>query len=143
MTRYGSPPGIYQADPEQFLDPLCGNCLEPITPVNASTGVRIIDKRLVLIGAGPEATILITRAGYGIYVENSHGTVIRDLAVTGGRRDHDGDATDAAIVVRAGAVRLENLHLRDNDDRAENVIVGIAGIAGREGAEIEIAGAGS
>jgi hypothetical protein len=133
-------PGIYEAEPERFVDSLCGNCLEHATAVDATTGFRITGKRLVLIGAGPAATTLVTRAGYGVYIEDGGGTLLRDLAVTGGRRDRDGNATDAAIVVRGGDVRLENLHLRDNDDRAENVIVGIAGVAGREGAEIEIRG---
>jgi hypothetical protein len=133
-------PGVYEAIPQPFVDPLCGNCLEHATSVDASTGFRLIGKRLVLIGSGPTATTLITRAGYGVYLEDADGTVIRDLAVTGGRRDRDGNATDAAVVVRGGDVRLENLHLRDNDDRAPDVIVGIAGVAGREGAEIEIRG---
>jgi hypothetical protein len=130
--------GIHEASPESFVDPLCGNCLEQVTTVDATTGFRIVGKRLVLIGAGPTETTLITHVGYGIYIEDAGGTEIRDLAVTGGRRDNDGNATDAAIVVRHGDVSLRNLHLRDNDDRAPDVIVGIAGVAGREGAEIQI-----
>ena len=134
------PAGIHSAERARFVDSLCGNCIEHATLVDASTGFRIVGKRLTLIGAGPTATTLVTGAGYGIYIENAPGSVIRDLAVTGGRRDLDGNATDAAIVVRGCDVRLENLHIRDNDDRAENVIVGIAGIAGREGSEIEVRG---
>lgn len=130
--------GIHEATSEPFVDPLCGNCLEHTTTADATTGFRIVGKHLVLIGAGPTETTLITHAGYGIYIEDAGGTEIRDLAVTGGRRDRDGNATDAAIVVRGGDVRLENLHLRDNDDRAPDVIVGIAGVAGREGAELQL-----
>jgi hypothetical protein len=134
------PAGIYEAAPDSFVDPLCGNCIGHATTVGATTGFEIVGKRLVVIGAGPTETTLVTHAGYGIYIEDAGGTEIRDLAVAGGRRDTDGNATDAAIVVRGSDVRLENLHLRDNNDRAADVIVGIAGVAGREGAEIEIRG---
>lgn len=131
-------PGLFAAHPQPFRDPLCGNCLEHRTEVGASTGFRILGKRLTLLGSGVEKTILATRAGYGVYVEDACGSVIRDLAITGGTRDADGNATDAAVVVRGGRVTLENLHLRDNTDRLEGVVVGIGGVMGREGAELVI-----
>jgi hypothetical protein len=131
-------PGFYRADPEPFTDPLCGNCLEHRTIVRASTGFRVTGKALVIIGRGPGQTVLSTGAGYGIYIEDSDGTWVCGLAVTGGRRDADGNATDAAIVVRRSRVILENLDLRDNTDRAEGVVVGVGGIMGREGAEIDV-----
>jgi hypothetical protein len=95
-------------------------------------------KRITLLGAGADQTVLSTGAGYGVYLEYADGSVIRHLAVTGGRRDADGNATDAAVVVRGGCVTLESLHLRDNTDRAEGVVVGIGGVMGREGADLVI-----
>ncbi len=131
-------PGMYKARPEPFTDPLCGNCLAHRTEVEASAGFRIKGKRLALIGAGPEETVLVTLAGYGVYLDDADGSAILDLAITGGRRDADGNATDAAVVVRGGRARIENVHLRDNTDRAKDVIVGIGGVMGREGAELEV-----
>ncbi len=130
-------PGIYTATPTLFMDPLCGNCLDPFEGANASIGFRISGKRLALIGSGPESTTLVTSAGYGLYLEDSD-VLIRDLSVTGGKRDPDGRASDGAVVVRRSRARLENLHLRDNTDRARDVVVGIAGLVGREGAEIDV-----
>ena len=131
-------PGIYRAVARPYRDPLCGNCLEHRTAAEASVGFSILGKRIVLIGAGPEETVLITGAGYGIYLEEAGGSVVEALSVTGGRRDADGNATDAAIVVRGGAVRLQDLWIRDNTDQVEGVVVGIAGVVGREGAEIDV-----
>jgi parallel beta-helix repeat protein len=129
--------GTFDARPQAFVDSLCGNCLVHRTPVRASSGFLIRGKDLVMIGAGPEKTILTTRAGYGIFVDRGNVT-IRDLTVTGGVRDIDGNATDAAVVVRGGHALLSNLHLEDNAARAESVVVGIGGVMGREGADLDI-----
>ncbi|MDM7916073.1 MAG: hypothetical protein QUU85_12525, partial [Candidatus Eisenbacteria bacterium] len=52
-----------------IVDPLCGNCLEHRTPVAATAGFRIDGaRRLALIGAGAERTVLSTGAGYGIWI---------------------------------------------------------------------------
>jgi hypothetical protein len=60
------------------------------------------------------------------------------LKITGGVRDLDGNATDAAIVVRTSLVYIDRCSLSDNDHRQDSVVVGIGGIFGREGAEIYI-----
>jgi hypothetical protein len=121
----------FAASSRSFTDPLCGNCTDPQTPVTASYGFIIKDKGLVILGTSRSATRLITNAGYGVYVENADGTVIRNLTITGGKRDRDGNATDAAIVVRRSSV----VDIRDNDNRSFDSTV-VVGIAGREGAEI-------
>lgn len=131
--------GTFQAQPQDFVDSLCGNCLIHRTGVRASFGFLVHGKDLVLIGAGPEKTILETRAGYGIFIDGGNVT-IRDLTITGGIRDLDGNATDAAIVVRRGRVSLSNLTIRDNTSRAESVVVGVGGVMGREGSELDIRG---
>ncbi len=126
----------FEAVPARFPDPLCGNCQNAKDGAKASVGFVIKDKGLMIIGADRVGTQLITNAGYGIYFENSSSSVLQNLTVTGGKRDVDGNATDAAIVVRRSKVRLENCDLRDNKDRIDSVVVGIGGIFGREGAEI-------
>lgn len=130
----------FEAEPTRFTDSLCGNCLDPQTEVAASYGFIIKDKGLVVIGAGRKQTRLVTRAGYGLYLENADGTVVKNLTITGGVRDNDGNATDAGIVVRRSRVTIEQVDIRDNDSRSADstVVVGIGGIFGREGAEITI-----
>jgi hypothetical protein len=131
---------VFEARAMKFTDPLCGNCLDPQTGVSASYGFAIRNKALVLVGADREQTRLVTNAGYGLYIENADGTVIQNLTITGGVRDDDGNATDAAIVVRRSRVTIERVDIRDNKDRSgdSTVVVGIGGIFGREGAELTI-----
>ncbi len=130
----------FEASPTRFTDPLCGNCLDPQTTVAASYGFIIKNKGLIIIGTDREQTRLITNAGYGVYLENADGTIIRNLTVTGGRRDDDGNATDAGIVVRRSRVTIDQVDVRDNTNRSgdSSVVVGIGGVFGREGAEMII-----
>ncbi|MEE9442764.1 MAG: right-handed parallel beta-helix repeat-containing protein [candidate division Zixibacteria bacterium] len=130
--------GIYFSVPQEFIESLCGNCSEHQTEVNASTGFVIKDKAVTIIGRGKDSTILISGAGYGVYFENSGRSSLLNLKVTGGKRDVDGAATDAAVVVRNSKVDITNCALSDNDHRIDSVVVGIGGVFGREGAEIFI-----
>ena len=130
----------FEARPSQFADPLCGNCADPADGAKATTGFVIRNKRLIIIGADRAGTRLITNAGYGVYFENADGSMLANLTVTGGVRDGDGNATDAAVVVRNSRVTIENCNLSDNANRHldSTVIVGIGGIFGREGADITV-----
>ncbi len=128
----------FEVRPTPFTDSLCGNCLNPHTPVPASYGFILKGKALVIIGQDRRLTRLVTNAGYGLYVENSQGAVLKNLTITGGRRDVSGDATDAGVVVRNSRLRIEQVDIRDNDHRLDSVVVGIGGIIGREGAELII-----
>lgn len=128
--------GIYYADPKPFTDPLCGNCLEHKTAVAASTGFVVKDKSLTIIGRGRDSTVLVTHAGYGVYFAGSPVSYLINLKITGGFRDLDGNATDAAVVVRDSRVYIDRCALSDNTHREDSVVVGIGGVFGREGAEI-------
>ena len=130
--------GTFFATPWKMVDSLCGNCEDPRTTVFATTGFRIIGKSLTVVGAGVNKTKLVTHAGYGIWIENSPNTYITNLAITGGLRDKDGNATDGAIVVRRSRVTINNVSILDNAHRDTSVVVGIGGIIGREGAELFI-----
>jgi parallel beta-helix repeat protein len=130
----------FAADFTLMGESLCGNCQEARTDVQASYGFIIKDKSLVLIGRDREKTRLITNAGYGFYIENSPNTILTNMTITGGRRDPDGKATDAGVVVRRSRVSLIDVDVRDNDHRVDSIVVGIAGVVGREGAELEING---
>lgn len=131
-------PGRYEAQPAALVDELCGNCQEHRTSANATVGYRIPGKGLTIAGAGAEETFLITHAGYGILFEDSPGSLLTGVTVTGGKRDRDGNATDGAVVVRGGDLEIRACHIIDNEDRAESVVVGIGGVIGREGAEIVV-----
>ena len=128
----------FEARPADYIDPLCGNCLEHRTEVPATVGFLIKDKSLTLIGRDRTQTRLVTNAGYGILFLNSSNSRLQNLTVTGCKRDLDGNATDAAVVVRTSYVVIENCDIVDNDHRLDSVVVGIGGVFGREGAEIVI-----
>lgn len=128
--------GLYYAAPQPFVDSLCGNCPDQKTTAAASTGLVIKKKSLTLVGRGKDSTILVTGGGYGVYIEESPSVHLENLKVTGGRRDLDGNATDASIVVRQSRVDIDHCALSGNNHRRDSVIVGIGGVFGREGAEI-------
>ncbi|MBI3872337.1 MAG: right-handed parallel beta-helix repeat-containing protein [candidate division Zixibacteria bacterium] len=130
--------GTFEAKPTKFIDTLCGNCQEHKTPHQASYGFRVHDKSLWIVGAGTGETILVTKAGYGVFFDNCSEAGITHLAISGGVRDTSGLATDAGIVARHCRLTVEDCWIRDNTQYPESLIVGIGGVMGREGAELQI-----
>ncbi len=133
--------GRHLAQPSAFVDPICGNCLEGQArpPIDVTQGFHIELKSLTLVGESRQGTILETRAGYGVNFDHAGRSVLKNLTITNGRRDNDEDATSAAVVVRWTDLLIHEVDIRDNTHRilGENELVaGIAGIAGREGAKI-------
>jgi hypothetical protein len=133
-------PGTYEATAASYIEDLCGNCEEHKTRVEASRGFLIKDKALTIIGSGKDSTILVTNAGYGVLFENSRGSMITRLTITGGKRDLDGMATDAGIVAKYSTVTVTDVRIADNTDRPEEVVVGVGGVFGRENSELFIIG---
>ncbi len=129
-------PGTYPATPEPFVEELCGNCENHQTSVKATCGFSIRDKALSIIGLDRDSVILVTNAGYGVFFENSYGSFIKNLTITGGVRDSDGAATDAAIVARNARLTITECTIRDNTDRPDSIVVGIGGVFGRENTEL-------
>lgn len=127
--------GTYEASPAEFVDTLCGNCAEHKTRHHASYGFRIAGKNLRIVGSGDE-TVLVTKAGYGVFFDNCLEGGISNLAITGGIRDTSGMATDAGIVVRNGRITVSDCLIRDNTEYPDSIIVGIGGVMGREGSEL-------
>ncbi|MCH7878029.1 MAG: right-handed parallel beta-helix repeat-containing protein, partial [candidate division Zixibacteria bacterium] len=132
------PAVTFVAKPRKFTESLCGNCEEHQTEVKASYGFRVRGKSLTIVGSGRKGTELVTRAGYGLFFVNSQNSYVSDLSITGGRRDSDGNATDAGIVARYSRVTIERVEIRNNKRTDTSVVVGIGGIFGREGAELYI-----
>ncbi len=134
--------GEYDLTPVPYTDPMCGNCPDPDTRVETSTGLHIRGADMVVI-EGPrtgEAKI-ITNAGYGILIEDCTLAVLTRITVTGGQRSSDSNATDGAIVVRNSEVHIASSEIRDNLGHPQVVretVAGIAGIVGREGSDMRI-----
>jgi parallel beta-helix repeat protein len=131
-------PGTYSAEPGTIVEQFCGNCEEHETDVEVTVGFVVLGKAIQIIGDTSGEAVLQTNAGYGVYFDDCHGSILSGVTITGGKRDADEAATDAGVVVRESTVTLRNLKIVDNTDRAEDVVVGIGGVMGREGAEIYI-----
>jgi poly-gamma-glutamate capsule biosynthesis protein CapA/YwtB (metallophosphatase superfamily) len=131
-------PGTYEAHSDSYPEELCGNCEEHRTCVEATRGFLVKDKALEIIGSGVDSTVLVTKAGYGILFENSRGSIITNLTITGGMRDPDGMATDAGVVAKFSTVTIKNCRIADNTHQLEDVVVGIGGVFGRENSELFI-----
>ncbi len=135
--------GQYHASPELYLDEDCANCLVDPHSKGAETtrGFVISGKNLTLSGAGSDVSILITGAGYGLFIENAQ-VKVRDLAITGGVRSAGAEASDGAIVVKHSRVEIENIRVFDNHSlrSGEEKYPGICGIVGRQGAVLLVKG---
>ncbi len=130
--------GEYTANPVEFIDTLCGNCAEHRTPHHASYGFKVSGKSLWIVGSGTDNTVLITKAGYGVFFDDCPDAGIARLAITGGIRDTSGMATDAGIVARNTHLTIQNCWIRDNTEYPDSIIVGIGGVMGREGADLTV-----
>ncbi|HEX6588431.1 MAG TPA: right-handed parallel beta-helix repeat-containing protein [Longimicrobiales bacterium] len=134
-------PGRYVLAPVAFTDTACGNCEDASEDVPATYGLRITGRRVRLIGDHPDSVIIETNAGYGVLFEDCEACELVGVTITGGARDPDGRATDAAVVVRNSDVLMRDCVLRDNIGDSATVAavtVGIAGIAGREGSHVDV-----
>ena len=134
-------PGDYYLSPTSITDSTCGNCEEPNQFVPATAGLEISGSYVRITGPEDRSAVIHTNAGYGIYFNHCKRGIIENLSVTGGIRDPDGNATDAAIVVKNSAVTIRNNHIYGNiGDSAIVVknIVGVMGICGRENSDLTI-----
>ena len=141
--------GVYTLSPRAYLDTTCGNCEAESTSVRATVGLRVSGKNIRIVGprdrvAGADSTranraVIRTFAGYGILFEDCEDCALLGVTVTEGRRDTSANATDAAVVVKRSRVTIEQCTLEGNLGDSTTVartVVGIMGIAGREGANI-------
>ncbi len=132
-------PGVYNFKPQVFIDSSCGNCQDASTDVNASVGMIVSGTGIKLVGASPDSVVIVTNAGYGLLFEDCSDCSLSGVTVTGGVRDLDPNATDAAVVVRRSSVQIGYCSLRDNigeNSTISETVVGISGVVGREGSEI-------
>lgn len=129
-------PGIYEADPVNYTDSLCGNCMEHKTMVHGSRGFIIKNKSLHIKGIDKNKVILKTNAGYGVLFENSVHSSISNVTISGGVRDTSGNATNGGIVLKYSKVRIFDCIISNDTVRQNKMpVVGICGIVIREGSE--------
>lgn len=135
--------GEYHLTPQPIIDSSCGNCENPQTPVQATAGLHLRGNSIRLIGPPDRSAVIVTHAGYGLFFERCNDGLVENLTITGGERDTNGNATDAAIVVKNSRVVIHNNLITDNIGdslRVRKTIVGIMGICGRENAHLTITG---
>ena len=109
----------------------------------ATAGLHLRGKRIHLVGPADSSAVLHTHAGFGLFFEWCADGRVENLTITGGTRDPDGNATDAAIVVKHSRIVLRNNLITTNiGDTAivRTTIVGVMGVSGREGAKLSITG---
>jgi hypothetical protein len=134
-------PGAYHLSGTYRTEPTCGNCQDPGRNVFFSVGLQVSGKAVTITGPEDGAAVLHTHAGYGVLFTDCQDCSIRNLSVTGGTRDEDPNATDAAIVVKNSQVTIDGCRIYDNLGDSATVIkntVGIMGICGREGATMTV-----
>ena len=137
--------GIHTADVTEAVDPTCGNCDDADfrQDIPMTLGFHVTGKSLRIEGESRDGTVLRTGAGYGLLFEEAGTSELTNLTVTGGVRDANGAATDAAIVVKHTALTVRDVDVHDNNDLYDgepDPVVGIIGIAGREGAVLTVVG---
>ncbi len=134
-------PGRYELNPQEITDSTCANCQDPAEMVPATAGLLLTGKKIHLIGPDDHSATIVTNSGYGIFFLNCQDGLLENLTVTGGRRDEDPRASSAAVIVKKSGVAIRNNLITDNIGDSAAVIekiVGIIGIAGREGARMDI-----
>lgn len=134
-------PGVYHLTPSSIIDSTCGNCEVAATPVEATVGLHIRGKQIRIVGPKDKSAIIHTHAGYGIFFERCSDGLVENVTITGGERDTNGNATDAAIVVKNSSVIIRNNLITNNIGDSATVakkIVGVMGICGRENSNITI-----
>lgn len=131
-------PGTYKLTPISVTDSTLGNAVDPDSMITVTTGLHLVGKNIQLIGTNRRKTIIKTNAGYGIFIEHCPEVLIKNLTITGGVRDQDGNATSGAIVVKNSHTEITGCIIENNQGDFSQTIAGICGIVGREGSNLNI-----
>jgi hypothetical protein len=107
--------------------------------VRYTYGLRISKSLITIKGSPAYASAIYTHAGYGLFFLNCKDASMEGVVVTGGERDSNSHATDAAIIAINSRVRIvNNLIFANEGDTGllRRNKVGITGICAREGSYI-------
>ena len=138
-------PGTYELATDTLRDETCATC-PPGQEGQAVAGTRalfVTGRDVHVVGSAAADVILRTDAGMGVVFDKCEGCSLENVTVTGGRRDRDANALDAAVVVRGGSVRISGCTLSDNIGNAvvvKGTNAGIGGVAATDGARVDIVG---
>jgi hypothetical protein len=134
-------PGDYNLAPNIDRDTLVANIGDTNKDVKITYGLKITAKYVSIKGAPAYTSSIITHSGYGLWFVGCENALIEGVIITGGERDSDSRATDAAIVVSNSKLRiLDNLIFENQGDSATVMknTVGIMGICVRENSYVFI-----
>jgi parallel beta-helix repeat protein len=131
-------PGSYDLTPIEVMDSTLGNAENPDSMITVTTGLHLVGKNIQLIGTDRRKTIIRTHAGYGIFIEHCPEVLIKNLTITDGTRDQDGNATSGAIVVKHSGTVITGCIIENNQGDFSQTIAGIIGIVGREGSNLDV-----
>jgi len=135
--------GDYHLVPSPLMDSTCGNCEDPAILVESTVGLHIRGTFVRISGPTDKSAIIHTNAGYGLFFDRCRKAVLENVTISGGERDTNGNASDAAIVIKNSTVLIRNSIITNNiGDPAEVArnIVGIMGICCRERSDVTISG---
>ncbi len=133
--------GVYELNYKAIIDSSCGNCENPDTLISATAGLIISGRNIQISGPADKSAVIKTNSGYGLYVLNCDNCTLENLTITGGIRDVNEFATDAAVVVKNSNITIRNNKITrnyGNQDLIKKNIVGIMGICGRENSFLNI-----
>jgi hypothetical protein len=106
--------GDYHLTPKRGIDTTSISKLGVPLQVNYTYGIKVRAKFVSITGAPNFASMIFTHSGYGIFFDGCTKAVIQGVIITGGIRDSDSLATDAAIVLRNSTVDIINNIIFEN-----------------------------
>ncbi|RYD72303.1 MAG: right-handed parallel beta-helix repeat-containing protein, partial [Sphingobacteriales bacterium] len=127
-------PGDYHLAPNKDVDTMLSMDGDT-NPVKITYGLKITSKFVNIKGAAAYGSAIYTHSGYGLWFVGCENGVIEGIIISGGIRDSDSRATDAAIVASNSKLRiLDNLIFENQGDTGivKKNVVGIMGICVRE-----------
>lgn len=134
-------PGDYHLAPNQDVDTTIEMYGDSTGRVKITYGLKITSKYVSIKGSPAYTSAIYTHSGYGLWFVGCENAVIEGLIITGGARDSDSRATNAAIVATNCKLRvLDNLIFENQGDTnlLKHHVVGIMGVCVREGAYVFI-----
>lgn len=129
------------AAPPEIIDSMKSALLLSLGSVRHTYGLLIQKSVISIKGSPAYGSAIYTHAGYGLYFKNCRDASLEGVIVTGGIRDPESRATNAAIVAVNSKVRIaNNLIFANEGDSAilRKTRVGIMGVCAREGSNLII-----
>ncbi len=128
-------PGDYHMMANRDVDTMIEMVGDSHARVPITYALKITSKYVSIKGSPAYTSVINTHAGYGLWFVGCENAIIEGLVITGGQRDSDSRATNAAIVASNSKLRiLDNLIFENQGDPkiVMQNMVGIMGVCVRE-----------